>query len=80
MCNSYDFQFCNPETAFYQTNVNEFCVIALFMQKTKDIKTLCKQMIVLNEKLPIFVIWYLDYCYQQASDIYIKLSVIHGGC
>ena len=33
MCNSYQFQFCNPETAFYQTNVNKFCIIALFMPK-----------------------------------------------
>ena len=52
MCNGYHFQFCNPETAFYQTNVNKFCVIALFMQNIRDIRTLCKQMIVLNEKLP----------------------------
>ena len=26
MCNSYHFQFCNPETAFYQTNINTFFV------------------------------------------------------
>lgn len=52
MCNSYHFQFCNPETAFYQTNVNKFCVIALFMQNAHDIKTFCKQMVVLDEKLP----------------------------
>ena len=32
MCNSYHFQFCNPETAFYQISFNKFCVIALFMQ------------------------------------------------
>ena len=51
MFNSYHFQFCNPETAFYPTNVNKFYVIALFMQNIRD-KTLCKQMIVLNEKLP----------------------------
>ena len=52
MCNSYHFQFCNPETAFYQTNVNKFCVIALFRQNAHDIKTFCKQMVVLNQKLP----------------------------
>ena len=27
MCNSYHFQFCNPGTAFYRTNVNKFCVM-----------------------------------------------------
>ena len=52
ICNSYHFQFCDPETAFYQTNMNKFCIIALFMQNARDIKTLCKQVIVLNEKLP----------------------------
>ena len=52
MCNSYHFQFCNPETAFYQTNVNKFCVIALFRQNAHDIKTFCKQMVVLDQKLP----------------------------
>ena len=48
----YHFQFCNPETAFYQTNVNKFCVIALFRQNAHDIKTFCKQMVVLDQKLP----------------------------
>ena len=52
MCNSYHFQFCNPETAFYQTNINKFCVIALFRQNAHDIKTFCKQMVVLDQKLP----------------------------
>ena len=52
LCNSYHFQFCNPETMFYQTCVNKFCVIAFFTQNTRDIKTVCKQMVVLNEKLP----------------------------
>ena len=47
----YHFQFCNPETAFYQTNVNKFCVIALFRQNAQDIKTFCKQMVVLDQKL-----------------------------
>ena len=51
MCNSYHFQFCNPETAFYQTNVNKFCVIALFRQNAHDIKTFCKQMVVLDQNL-----------------------------
>ena len=52
MCNSYHFQFCNPETALCQTNVNTFCVIALFRQNAHDIKTFCKQMVVLDQKLP----------------------------
>ena len=53
ICNSYHFQLCNPETAFYQTNLNTFCVIALFRQNTHDIKTFCKQMVVLDQKLPM---------------------------
>lgn len=52
MCNNYHFQFCNPERAFYQTNINKFCVFALFMQNTQVIKRLCKQMVVLDETLP----------------------------
>ena len=51
MCNSYHFQFCNLETAFYQTNVNKFCGIALFRQNVHDIKIFCKQMVVLDQKL-----------------------------
>ena len=63
-CNSYHFQFCNPETAFYQTNTNTFCVIALFMQNVHDIKHYCKQVVVLNESLPItkylsFGVWFV---------------------
>ena len=53
MCNSYNFQFCYPETAFYQTNMNKFCNIALYMQNLHDIKIFCKQMVVLDQKLPI---------------------------
>ena len=53
MCNSYHFQFCNPETAFYQANINRFCVVALFMQNQRDIKTFCKQMVILDQKLPL---------------------------
>ena len=52
MYNGYHFQFCNPETAFYLLNVNKFCVVALFRQNANDIKTFCKQMVVLNQKLP----------------------------
>ena len=52
MCNSYHFQFCNPETAFYQTNINKFCVIALFRRNAHDIKTFCKQIVILDQKLP----------------------------
>ena len=53
MCNSYHLQFCNPETAFYPTNVNKLCIIALYMQVSQDIRMFCKQTIVLNQKLPI---------------------------
>ena len=28
LCNNYHYQFCNPETAFYQSNVNQFCIMA----------------------------------------------------
>ena len=52
LCNSYHYQFCNPETAFYQSNVNQFCIRALFMQNAHDINKFCKQMVVLNQKLP----------------------------
>ena len=56
MCNSYHYQFWNPVATFNRTNINAFCVMALF------IKTLCKQSIVLDHKLPIrkylsFGIW-----------------------
>ena len=53
LCNGYHYQFCNPETAFYQINMNIFCVMALFMKNEADIKTLCKQSVVLNQKLPL---------------------------
>ena len=53
MCNSFHYRFCNPETAFYQANINRFCVVALFMQNQHDIKTLCKQMVILDQKLPL---------------------------
>ena len=53
MCNSFHYRFCNPETAFYQANINRFCVVALFMQNQRDIKTFCKQMIILDQKLPL---------------------------
>ena len=53
MCNSYHLQFCNPETAFYPTNVNKLCIIALYMQVSQDIQMFCIQTIVLNQKLPI---------------------------
>ena len=62
LCNGYHYQFCNPETAFYLTNINKFCLMALFMKNQADIKTLCKQSVVLNQKLPLtkymsFGIW-----------------------
>ena len=46
-------QFSDPETAFYQTNLNMLCVMALFMQAQDDIKQLCKQTVILNQKLPM---------------------------
>ena len=52
MCKSYHFQFCNPGTAFSQTNVNKFCDIALFRMNAHAITTVCKQMVVLDQKLP----------------------------
>ena len=51
-CKNYHLQLCNPETAFYQANVNKFCFIALFMRNKPDIKLFCKQLIVFNQKLP----------------------------
>ena len=51
MCNSFHYRFCNPETAFYQANINRFCVVALFMQNQRDIKTFCKQIVILDQKL-----------------------------
>ena len=53
VCNSFHYRFCNPETAFYQANINRFCVVALFMQNQRDIKTFCKQMVILDQKLPL---------------------------
>ena len=50
LCNSYHYQFCNPETAFYQSNVNKFCIVALYMQNIHDINMFCKQMVVLNQQ------------------------------
>ena len=62
MCNGYHYQFCNPETAFYKTNINKFCFMALLTQNHRGIKTLCKQSVVLDQKFPItkyllFGIW-----------------------
>ena len=63
--NSYHFRFCNPETAFYQANINKFCVVALFMQNQRNIKEFCKQIIVLAKTAldKISFIWSLDCCY-----------------
>ena len=41
------------QTAFYQANPNEFCVVALNMQNQHIIKEFCKQMVVLGQKLPL---------------------------
>ena len=53
MCNSNHMQFCDPETAFYQINLNKLCIMALFMQARDDMKQLCKQTVILNQKLPM---------------------------
>lgn len=53
VCNSQHTQFCDPETALYQTNLHKLCVMALFMQARDDIKQLCKQTVILNAKLPM---------------------------
>ena len=49
VCNSDHMQFCDPETAFYHTNLNKLCVMALFMQAQNDIKQLCEQTVILNQ-------------------------------
>ena len=61
LCKSYHYQFCNPETAFYQSNVNQFCIMALYMQNVQDNNRFCKQMAVLNQKLPWLDICHLDF-------------------
>ena len=53
MCNNFYYRFCNPETAFYQANINRFCVVAWFMQSQHKIKFFCKQMVILDQKLPL---------------------------
>ena len=52
VCNNNHMQFCDPESAFYQTNLHRLCVMALFMQVKDDIKQLCKQTVILNVRLP----------------------------
>ena len=52
MCTNHHYQFCNPETAFYQTNINKLCIMALFMENNHDLKALCKMQVVF-ETLPI---------------------------
>ena len=46
MCINHHYQFYHPETAFYQTKINKLCIMALFMDNTHDIKTLCKLKVV----------------------------------
>ena len=53
LCNSYHYQFCNPETAFYKSYFNQVCIMALYMQNVHDINRICKQMVILNQKLPM---------------------------
>ena len=52
MCINRHYQFCNLETKFYQKNINKLCIMALFMDNTHDIKTLCKLKVVFKT-LPI---------------------------
>ena len=53
VCNINHMQFSDPETAFYQSNLNTLCITALFMHARDDIKQLCKQTVSLNQKLPM---------------------------
>ena len=74
MCNRYHFRFCNPETAFYQANINKFCVVALFMQNQCNIKEFCKQMVVLGQKLPLTR--YLSYgLWTAVSDVSLTFTI-----
>ena len=52
MCTGLKSKFCNPKTVFYPTNMNKFCVMALFMKNEDDIKGFCKQTVILNVNLP----------------------------
>ena len=52
LCINRHYQFSHPETAFYQTKINKLCIMALFMDNTHDIKTLCKLKVVFKT-LPI---------------------------
>lgn len=53
MCNRHKLPFCNPKAIIYPTNMNKLCVVALFMKVQSDVKRLCKQTVVLNQKLPL---------------------------
>ena len=53
MCNSVNLQFCNPQTAFYPTNLNKPCIMTLFLKNKADIKRNCKQPVMINQMLPL---------------------------
>lgn len=52
MCNNVNLPFCNPKVVFYPSNMNNKCVMALFLQSETDVKRFCKQTVVLHQKLP----------------------------
>ena len=52
MCNKHKLPFCNPKAVFYPTNINQLCIMALFMKIETGIKRFCKQTVVLNQRLP----------------------------
>lgn len=53
MCNNHKLPLCNPKAVLYPTNMNKFCIMALFMKVEVDIKRFCKQTVMLNQKLPL---------------------------
>ena len=53
MCSRHKFYFCNPKAIIYPTNMNKLCVVVLFMKDQSDVKRFCKQILVLNRKLPL---------------------------
>ena len=53
MCNRHKLHFCNPKAIIYPTNMNKLCGVALFIKDQCDVKRLCKQTVVLNQKLPL---------------------------
>lgn len=51
-CRSQYLRICSPASAIYPTNLNHFCVTALFLKKETLIKKYCKIMIIPYSVLP----------------------------